>query len=67
MVYLFGVLGFFFGFLGGLGILNFLLRGVSKEDLLNDPYIKLKYGLMCWGVAAAGAYVFVRIYYRVFI
>lgn len=67
MVYVVGVIGFICGFITGLSFLNFLLRDVPRKDLLEDPYIKWKYGLLCWGMAGAGAYVFIGIYNRVFI
>jgi hypothetical protein len=62
MVYGIGILGFIAGFIAGQMLLYFMLRHKTKEELLNDPYIKWKYGLLNWGVAALGAYSFVAIY-----
>ncbi|MDH5723246.1 MAG: hypothetical protein OEY94_08010 [Alphaproteobacteria bacterium] len=62
MVYIVGFIGFILGFVGGLGILYFMLRNVSNEDLIEDKYLKLKYGLLNWGMAIAGAYYAVYIY-----
>lgn len=62
MVYLIGTVGFIAGFMAGLLLLNFFLRHKTKEELLNDRYIKWKYGLICWGIAAFGAYSFVEMY-----
>ena len=66
MIYVAGVLGFIGGFAFGLMLLTFLLRNVSKEDLLNDPYIKWKYGLLTWAVAFLGAYAGVEMYKQYF-
>lgn len=62
MVYGIGILGFIAGFIAGQMLLYFMLRHKSREELLNDPYIKWKYGLLNWGVAALGAYAFVTVY-----
>ena len=66
MVYVLGVFGFIFGFGFGQALLFFMLRNVSKEDLLNDRYLKWKYGLLNWGLAVLWCYVFVSIYERYF-
>lgn len=62
MVYIVGLIGFVLGFIGGLGILHFMLRNVSSEELLEDKYLKVKYGLLNWGMAIGGAYYAVYIY-----
>lgn len=67
MVYLIGTLGFFCGFVFGQMLLFFMLRNVSKEDLLNDPYLKWKYGLLNWVIAGFGSYSFVSVYERFFL
>ncbi|MBI1300722.1 MAG: hypothetical protein GC137_03595 [Alphaproteobacteria bacterium] len=67
MIYVAGFLGFIAGFFMGLALLMFLLNNVKKEDLLNDPYIKWKYGLINWCVAFLGAYAGVAIYERYFL
>lgn len=56
MIYLIGLAGFMGGFVAGQMILHFLLRHKSKEELLYDKNLKLKYGLFNWGMAALGAY-----------
>lgn len=66
MVYVAGVIGFIGGFVAGQMLLLFLLRNVSKEDLLNDPYIKVKYGLMNWIIAILGCYSTIWMYQRYF-
>jgi ABC-type antimicrobial peptide transport system permease subunit len=66
MVYVLGAIGFIGGFVFGQMLLFFMLRNVSKEDLLNDPYIKWKYGLTNWACAILGAYSFVAMYGRFF-
>lgn len=67
MVYVIGIFGFIAGFIGGLGIINYLLQDVPKEELVNDPAIKWKYGILCWAVAALGAYVSVSVYTKVLV
>ena len=67
MIYMAGTVGFIGGFILGLMLLSFLLRNVSKEDLVNDPYIKWKYGILNWVIAIFGAYVGVSIYERIFL
>ncbi len=62
MIYVYGILGFAIGFGFGQMLLFFLLRGVSKEDMLNDKYIQLKYGLLNWGVSLLSCYGAVRLY-----
>ncbi len=66
MVYVAGIIGFIGGFVAGQMLLLFLLRDVSKEDLLNDPYIKTKYGILNWIIAIMGSYSTVWMYQRYF-
>jgi hypothetical protein len=62
MVYVIGVIGFIGGFLFGQMVLYFLLRHKSREDLLNDKHLKLKFGLLNWGMAILGCYCFIEMY-----
>ncbi|MCB1591135.1 MAG: hypothetical protein KDI90_01660 [Alphaproteobacteria bacterium] len=62
MVYLIGIVGFVGGFVIGQMVLYFFLRDVPAEKLLNDPYIKWKYGLLNWAFAVLGAYSMVVTY-----
>lgn len=62
MVYGIGILGFIAGFIAGQMLLYFMLRHKTREELLNDPYIKWKYGLLNWGMAALGSYAFISLY-----
>lgn len=66
MVYVFGFIGFVLGFIFGQFFLFFLLRNTSKEDLLNDRYLKLKYGTINWSLAFAGTYFMLLMYDRYF-
>lgn len=66
MVYVFGVVGFIVGLIAGQMLLFFLLRNATREDLLNDPYLKWKYGSLNWLIAILGSYAFVWIYERYF-
>lgn len=62
MVYIAGIIGFFGGFAIGLMVLSFFLRDVDNETLLNDKYIKWKYGIMAWLFAGLGCYSAVSTY-----
>ena len=62
MIYVIGILGFIGGFIFGLMALHFLLRHKTKDELLNDRFLKIKYGLICWACAGLGAYSFVQMY-----
>ncbi|MCK5374983.1 MAG: hypothetical protein KAJ40_06840 [Alphaproteobacteria bacterium] len=62
MIYVYGIAGFILGFIIGQMLLLFLLRGVSKEEILNDKYIHLKYGLLNWAVASLFCYGAVSLY-----
>lgn len=62
MVYLVGVIGFIGGFIIGQFLLLYLLRRRSKEDLLNDRFLRWKYGSLNWMLAGVGAYSFVIMY-----
>ena len=67
MIYIAGIIGFILGFIIGLMLLSFLLNNISKEDMLNDPYIKWKYGTLNWIIAISGSYIAVSIYERIFL
>ena len=62
MIYVFGIFGFIFGAVAGFMLLYVLLRHKSNDELLNDKSLKLKFGILAWGCAAIGAYVFVQFY-----
>lgn len=66
MVYVVGVIGFIGGFVFGQMVLYFLLRHYSREDLLNDPYLKWTYGVLNWLIAGVGSYSFVFLYQQYF-
>ena len=51
MIYVFGTAGFFGGFILGQMILTYLLRGKTREELLNDKSLRWKYGLLNWLIA----------------
>lgn len=62
MIYLAGTIGFIGGFVLGQAILFFILRHKSNEELLNDKHLKLKFGLLNWGLAILGCYSFIESY-----
>ena len=51
MIYVFGTLGFFGGFILGQMVLAVLLRGKTRDELLNDRALRWKYGLLNWLIA----------------
>lgn len=65
MVYLFGLVGFVFAFSVGLGLINVILRGKTKEQL-QEKNIRMKYGLLVWGLAILGGWAGVTIYNQFF-
>lgn len=67
MIYVAGVIGFIGGFALGIMLLSFMLRNVSQEDLLNDRYLRWKYGVLNWLIAVLGAYSGVHMYERYFL
>ena len=66
MVYAVGVIGFLSGFVLGQLVLAYLLRGRSKEELLNDATLRWKYGILNWLIAALTAYSAVSLYHTYF-
>jgi hypothetical protein len=60
MIYIFGTVGFFVGFLTGQVLLAYLLRNKSRDDLLLDKGLRWKYGTLNWLVAflTAGSAVY---------
>lgn len=62
MIVVMGIVGLFCGFAFGQMVLYFLLRHVPTKKLLEDKSLKMQYGLVCWGLAGLGAYVFVTLY-----
>lgn len=57
MLYVCGIMGFLLGFLSGQMFLSFMLRGVSRKEILENKHIQMKYGLLNWGFAIFGGYV----------
>ncbi len=66
MVYVVGIAGLMGGFVVGMMVIYFLTRHKTREELLGDPYIRWKYGLLCWGIAGLGCYSFVVTYQQYF-
>lgn len=66
MVYLFGTLGFIAGFILGQMVLAYLLRGVSRDRLLEDKSLRWKYGLLNWVIAVGTAAAVVWLYDTLF-
>jgi hypothetical protein len=67
MVWFMGIFGFACGFFAGQMVLAYLLRGRTKQevlDLMKDKHERLKYGMINWTIAFLGAMSFVIIYHR---
>lgn len=62
MVYVAGIIGFVCGFSLGLWVLSYLLKGRSREDLLQDKSLRWTYGLLAWAMAAITSYSAVALY-----
>ena len=67
MIYIFGTLGFFGGFILGQAVLAQLLRHKSRDDLLTDKRLRWKYGALNWLIAFATAASAVYIYQSFFL
>jgi len=61
-VWLAGLGGLIVGFVGGLSLLQKLLRDKSRYDLLHDKDLRLKYGLFVWLIAGLSCYMAVWLY-----
>ncbi len=64
MVYVYGIIGFVSGFIGGLGILSFLLKSYSRSELVQSKRLRWTYGLMVWVLAGLGGWGGVLLYNR---
>ena len=67
MVYLFGVIGFFLGFVGGLFVIHLFLKNLSKRELVADKSLRWTYGLAVWVFAGLGAWGGVWLFERSFL
>lgn len=64
MVYLYGILGFVCGFIGGLGMVSFLLKSYSRDELVKNRTLHWTYGLAVWVLAGLGAWGGIALYNR---
>ncbi len=62
MVYIFGFIGFIFGFAIGLGVINVLLRNHKISEIKQNKSVRWIYGLTVWGLSGLGSYIGVIIY-----
>ena len=58
----YGVIGFLVGFIVGLAVNMWLLKGVPHDQRLNDPKIRTRYGLLNWAIALFGMMIALAIY-----
>ncbi len=49
-----GLIGFVLGFLGGMAVNAYLLRGMPREEMRRNKDLRLKYGALNWGLALLG-------------
>ncbi len=66
MIYAAGVFGFVGGFVVSQMVLYFLLRHKTKEELLEDRYLKWKYGTLSWAITIFSTYCMVASYRQYF-
>lgn len=66
MVYIFGFVGFVFGFAVGLGLINVMLRHRKISEVRADKSSRFIYGLAVWGLGGMGTYIGVFIYNNYF-
>lgn len=66
MVYLFGAIGFVFGFAIGVGLINVILMRVPKDQLQKDKSLRWKYGTLVWVISALGTWAGVTIHSHFF-
>lgn len=64
MVYLFGILGFFGGFMAGLIVINVFLQNVSRDKLMKDRSLRWTYGVAVWIIAGIGTYIGILLHGR---
>lgn len=62
MIYIFGFVGFCFGFYAGLMIIKARLRDKSKEELVTDKTLHKKYGWIVWVTALFGCWLGTQVY-----
>ena len=62
MIYVAGILGFVGGFALSQMILYFFLRNKTKEELLEDRYLKWKYGTLSWAITIFSTYTMIETY-----
>lgn len=52
-----GLTGFIIGFIAGMIVNAYLLRGVPRETYMNDKNMRLKYGALNWILALFGTII----------
>ncbi len=53
-MFLRGFLGLLTGFIIGMALNSYMLKGVTREQMLRDKNLRLRYGLLNWLVAFLG-------------
>lgn len=62
MAWIVGIIGFLAGFAAGQMILLRLLKDRSRDELLNDRHLRLKYGLFNWLIAGGTCMMALAVY-----
>ena len=53
-MWIYGLSGFIVGFVLGMILNARLLRGIPREKYIKDSNLRLRYGLLNWGIALIG-------------
>lgn len=62
MVWFVGFIGFLLGFSFGQVIMMRALKDKTDEELRHDKKLQRKWGLFCWGLSIAGAWIAVYVF-----
>lgn len=49
-----GLIGFVLGFVFGMAVNAYLLRGIPRDEMRRNKDLRMKYGLLNWGLALLG-------------
>lgn len=50
----YGLSGLVIGFIIGMVVNSWLLRGIPRDKMISDKKIRMRYGLLNWGIALFG-------------
>ena len=61
-MWIYGAIGFVIGFILGMIVNARLLRGVPKAQITSDKSLRLRFGLLNWGIALLGLAIGTALY-----